>query len=81
MDIICLKMIMYDFLIRIKDELLLDVGIEKIWNDQRVFSIDSKNVMELIDYIPVFVTEWDIKTNENTFSNEDSISDEIWYGD
>ena len=78
---ICFKLMMFDFIKRIKDELLLDVGVEKIWNDQRAFIIDSKNSMELINFIPVFVAKWDIKINENTFSDEDAISDKIWYGD
>ena len=78
---ICSKLIMFDFIMRIKDELLLNVGIEKIWNDQRVFTIDSNNAMELINYIPVFVAEWGIEINENTISDEDTVSDEIWYGE
>ena len=77
---ILFKLMMFDFIIRIKDELLLDVGVVKIWNDQRVFTIDSNNDMDLINYIPAFVAEWGIKINENTISDEDAISDEIWYG-
>ena len=78
---ICLKLLMFDFVTRIKDELLLNVGVETIWNDQRVLTIDSNNVMELIDYIPVFVAKWDIEINESTISDGDAIPDEIWYGD
>ena len=78
---ILLKLMMFDFARRIKEGLLLDVGVVKIWNGQRVFTIDSSNSMEFIDYIPVFVAEWNIKIDENTISDEDAISDEIWYGD
>ncbi len=70
---------MYDFINRIKDELLLDIFITKSWNNQHVLIIDSENALELINYIPEFVDNWNIKIREDKVSASDIISDDLWY--
>lgn len=76
---ICLKLIMFDFVERIKDDLMLDISIKKILNKQRVFMIDSNHVLELVNYISKFIDEWNIKISANTVSNSDVIPNELWY--
>lgn len=76
---ICFKLMLFDFLDHIKEDLALDVKIEKIWNEQRVFVVDSKYVSDLINYIELFIDEWNIKISESTVSASDVISDELWY--
>lgn len=77
---ICFKLIMFEFIDYTKDELSLDVSVTRHWNNQRVFIIDSKNSLTLVSYISKFIKEWDIKISENTVSDADIISDELWYG-
>jgi len=76
---ICFKLILFDFLDYIKEDLALDVKIEKIWNKQRVFVVDTKYVSDLINYIELFIDERNIKISESTVSASDIISDELWY--
>ncbi len=76
---ICFKLLLFDFLDHIKEDLALDIKIEKIWNQQRVFVVDSKYVSDLINYIELFINEWNIKISESTISVSDIISDELWY--
>ena len=74
----CLTLLMFDFTERIKDDLLLDVSIQKD-NGQRVFEINSSYASELINYILYFISEWGITSSSNTVSNSDFIPDEIFY--
>ncbi len=76
---ICFKLMLFDFLDHIKEDLALDVKIKKIWNEQRVFVVDSKYASDLINYIELFIGEWNIKISESTVSASDVISDELWY--
>lgn len=76
---ICLKLMMFDFVEQIKDDLMLDISIKKVLNKQRVFMIDSAHALELANYILEFVNEWKITTSTNTVSDSDIIPDEIWY--
>ncbi|MDF2871217.1 MAG: hypothetical protein K0R05_2792 [Anaerocolumna sp.] len=76
---ICFKLMLFDFLNHIKEDLALDVKIAKIWNNQRVFMIDTKYASDLINYIVSFMEEWNIKISESTVSASDVISDELWY--
>lgn len=77
---ICFKLIMFEFIDYTKEELSLDVSVTRHWNNQRVFIIDSKESLTLASYISQFIKEWDIKISENTVSDADIISDELWYG-
>lgn len=77
---ICFKLIMFEFIDYTKEELSLDVSVTRHWNNQRVFIIDSKDSLTLASYISQFIKEWDIKVSENTVSDADIISDELWYG-
>lgn len=76
---ICLKLMMFDFVEQIKDDLMLDISIKKVLNKQRVFMIDPAHALELANYILEFVNEWKITTSTNTVSDSDIIPDEIWY--
>jgi hypothetical protein len=76
---ICFKLMMFDFISHIKEDLLLEVKIIKIWNNQRVFLINTKYALDLIKYIVSFIDEWNIKISENTVSASDIISNELWY--
>jgi len=76
---ICLKLMMFDFAERVKEELLLDIQIKKLWNNQRVFTINSNEALSLVNYIPKFISEWNLKISKNTVSDVDAISDDIWY--
>ena len=56
MDIIfAFKLIMFDFVERIKEDLMLNVSIKKVWNNQRVFVINSGHALELVNYILEFI--------------------------
>lgn len=76
---ICFKLMMFDFVDRVKKDLLIDVRIEKLWDRQRVFTTDSKYEMDLINYLETFINEWNIKINTATVSDSDIISEELWY--
>lgn len=76
---ICLKLMMFDFVEQIKDDLMLDISIKKVLNKQRVFMIDPAHALELASYILEFVNEWKITTSAKTVSDSDIIPDEIWY--
>jgi hypothetical protein len=76
---ICFKLIMFDFVERIKEDLMLNVSIKKVWNNQRVFVINSGHALELVNYILEFINEWDIKVSTNTISDSDFIPDNLWY--
>lgn len=76
---ICFKLIMFDFVERIKEDLMLNVSIERVWNNQRAFIINSDHALELINYILEFIYEWNIKVSENTISDFDFIPDDLWY--
>jgi len=76
---ICFKLMMFEFLSHIKEDLALDIKLVKTWNNQRVFMVDIKYVSDLINYIVSFIDEWNIKISENTVSISDIISDELWY--
>ena len=78
---ICLKLAMYDFIDRIKEDLSLDVTMSKSWNSQRVLIVDTNNATELVDYISLFVKEWNIRISATTVSDSDIIADEKWYGE
>lgn len=76
---ICLKLMMFDFVERIKDDLMPDISIKRVLHKQRVFMIDSDHALELANHILEFVNEWNIKISANTVSNSDIIPDELWY--
>lgn len=76
---ICLTLMMYDFVDRIKEDILLDVMAKKSKNNQAFFCSKINEYKELINYIRDFVDEWDISIDKNMFSNTDIISDDIWY--
>lgn len=76
---ICFKLIMFDFVERIKEDLMLNVSIKRVWNNQRVFIINSDHALELVNYILEFINEWNIKVSENTISDSDFIPDDLWY--
>ena len=42
---ICLKLMMFDFVEQIKDDLMLDVSIKKVLNKQRVFIIEFQPML------------------------------------
>lgn len=77
---ICFKLLMFEFVDRVRDNLASDIRIERIWDSQRSFIVDSKYVRELINYIPKFINEWNLKISKDTVSEADIISDELWYG-
>ena len=74
---ICSKLVMFDFIDRLKNELMLDVRTKKGCHDQMFFIINSQNAFELIYYLPLFIKEWNIKASTNEIRN--TISDEAWY--
>lgn len=76
---ICFKLIMFEFLNHIKEDLALDIKINKMWNNQRVFMVDTKYASDLVNYIVFFIDEWNIRISENTVSMSDIILDELWY--
>jgi hypothetical protein len=76
---LCFKLMMFDFLERIKEDIQLEVKITKKWNNQRVFVVNPDNALEFISYLSLFISEWKIKPTEETVSDKDIISDEIWY--
>ena len=76
---ICFKLIMFDFIEQIKNDLMIDILTKKISNGQRTFVVDTENSAELVNYIPFFVDEWGIKISPNTVSGSDIISMEKWY--
>lgn len=76
---ICSNLVMYDFVDRVKDELLFDITINKIWHGQVSFLINSDFSEEFICYISEFIEEWDIKVTEKTVSKSNIISNELWY--
>lgn len=47
---ILLKLCIYDVLERIRENILLDVRIDKEWNNQRGFIIKSDYINELVNY-------------------------------
>lgn len=78
---ICRKLMLFDFIDAIKDDLLLDIQTKIIWNTQQAFVTDKNDALELIYYIPKFIDEWNIKTDKGgTVSDSDYISPELWYG-
>ena len=77
---ICLKLIMFDFLDRAKEDLLIDVVIGICWNNQKAFVVNSEDSMALVNYIPAFIKEWNIKISKDTVSNSDIIAEDVWYG-
>lgn len=76
---ICFKLMMFNFIEQLKDELMLDVSIKKVLNNQRIFIVESVNALELVNYICSFIDEWNIKITKNTVSDSDIISDRSWY--
>lgn len=76
---VCFKLMMFDFVIHAKEDLALDVKIEKIDNSQRIFRVNARNATELVSYIDSFISEWNIKISPNTVSVSDTISDDSWY--
>lgn len=76
---ICLKLMMFDFVERIKEELLLNISTKRVLNNQTVFIIDSENALELISYILEFVDKWNIRNCINTALVSDFIPDNLWY--
>ena len=68
---------MFDFIDRLKNELMLDVRTKKGCHDQMFFIINSQNAFELIYYLPLFIKRWNIKASTNEIRN--TISDEAWY--
>lgn len=76
---ICFDLMMYDFIDRIKEALLINIQIKKIWDNRHVIIVDSNDAMILMDYIAEFVDEWNIKISENTVSDADIISSKLWY--
>ena len=76
---ICFKLMMFEFLNHVKEDLALDIKIARMWSNQRVFMVDTKNASDLVNYIVFFIDEWNIRISENTVSASDVISDELWY--
>jgi|GEM_PF-1231316 hypothetical protein len=76
---LCFKLMMFDFVNHVKDDLLLDVSVRKTFNGQRAFVIPSDYALELVNYIPAFVNEWNIKISPTTVSQADAITEEVWY--
>lgn len=76
---ICFKLLMFDFMDQLKEELMLDIAVNKVLGNQRIFIVNSKHDVELVNYIERFINEWNIKISKNTVSNSDIIPDEIWY--
>lgn len=77
---ICFKLMMFEFIRHVKEELAVDVSVSRKWMYQRVFIVDSEDSSTLVNYITTFIKEWDIRISENTVSSNDIISDELWYG-
>lgn len=77
---ICFKLMIFEILDHIKRDLDLDVKIIRILNNQRSFVVDTKNASALVNYVVLFIDEWDIKISESNVSMSDIISDELWYG-
>lgn len=76
---ICAILVMYDFIDRVGNELLLDISINKIWNGQRAFLVNSEYNEEFIEYITEFIIEWNIEISEDTVTESDLIKDGDWY--
>ena len=76
---ICLKLLMFDFIKQLKEEMMLDITVDKMLGNQRIFVINSNYDMEIMNYIERFIDEWNIGISKNTVSDSDIIPDEIWY--
>ena len=76
---LCFKLVLFDFVKHVKEDLLLDVLIRKTVNGQKAFMIPSDYALELVNYIPAFVKEWNIKINPATVFQADALTEEVWY--
>lgn len=76
---ICFKLLMFDFIQQLKEEMMLDITADRVLGNQRIFVINSNYDMEIVNYIEIFINEWNIRISKNTDSDADIIPDEIWY--
>lgn len=76
---ICLKLLMFDFVKQLKEEMMLDITVDRVLGNQRIFVINSNYGMETVNYIERFIVEWNIRISQNTVSDSDMIPSEIWY--
>lgn len=76
---ICSKLLMFDFMEQLKEELMLDITVNKVMGNQRIFVINSNYDMEIVNYIEGFIDEWNIRISKNSISDADIIPDKIWY--
>lgn len=74
-----MKLLMFDFMKRLEEEMRLDITVDKIPGNQRIFVINSDYGLETMNYIERFIDEWNIGISKNTVSDSDIIPDEIWY--
>lgn len=70
---------MFDFIKQLKEEMMLDITVDKMLGNQRIFVINSNYDMEIMNYIERFIDEWNIRISKTTVSDADIIPDEIWY--
>ena len=68
-----------DFMEQLKEELMLDITVNKVMGNQRIFVINSNYDMEIVNYIEGFIDEWNIRISKNSISDADIIPDKIWY--
>lgn len=73
------KLLMFDFMEQLKEDLMLDITVNKIFGNQRIFVTGSNDGMEIVNYIEKFIDKWNIRISKNTVSDADIIPDEIWY--
>ena len=76
---ICLKLLMFDFVKQLKEEMMLDITVDRVLGNQRIFVINSNYDMEIVNYIEGFIDEWNIRISKNSISDADIIPDKIWY--
>ncbi|MBO1580117.1 hypothetical protein [Bacillus sp. XF8] len=72
---ICFTMIMYDFMDWCEREISINLEVDKSWNNHRGFIIESSDQVIVISEIKRFITEFNIKPNENA----DQFLDAEWY--
>ena len=70
---ICLKLLMFDFVKQLKEEMMLDITVDRVLGNQRIFVINSNYDMEIVNYIEGFIDEWNIRISKNSISDVDII--------
>ena len=73
------KLLMFDFVKQLKEEMMLDITVDRVLGNQRIFVINSNYDMEIVNYIEGFIDEWNIRISKNSISDADIIPDKIWY--